>query len=201
MKRSTIVIFLTAFFYAQNAAAQHPNILIGTTNAPNEPSVCINPKNPQQVVAGANIDNVYFSNDGGATWNQTTVDCPWGVWGDPVIGADTTGAFLFLHLSNPPAPGKWIDRIIAQKSTDGGQTWSAGSFMGLNGAKAQDKHWIATDWKTNALYVTWTQFDNYGSSAPTDSSIILFQKAWTAANRGRQPNASTNSRATAWTAT
>lgn len=192
MMRSTIIIFLTAFFYAQNAAAQHPNILVGTTNAPNEPAVCINPKNPQQVVAGANIDNVYYSADGGATWNQTPVSCPWGVWGDPVIGADTTGAFLFLHLSNPPPPGNWIDRIIAQKSSDGGQTWSEGSFMGLNDVKAQDKHWIATDWKTNALYVTWTQFDHYGSSAPTDSSIILFSKSldggasWSAAQRINQ---------------
>lgn len=173
----------------QTAQAQHPNVLVGDNNAPNEPSICINPKNPLQVVVGANIDNVYYSSDGGASWTQTPVNCPWGVWGDPVIGTDTTGAFLFLHLSNPPNPGNWIDRIIAQKSSDGGQTWSSGSFMGLNGSKAQDKHWIATDWKTNALYVTWTQFDQYGSNATTDSSVILFSKStnggasWSAAKR------------------
>lgn len=189
MKLPIICILGLIIFSQNNAQAQHPNVLVGTDNSPNEPSICINPKNPQQVVAGANIDNVYYSSDGGATWNQTLVNCPWGVWGDPVIGVDTTGAFLFLHLSNPPTPGHWIDRIIAQKSIDGGITWSSGSFMGLNGAKAQDKHWIATDWKTNALYVTWTQFDAYGSSAPADSSMILFSKStdggatWSTAKR------------------
>ena len=177
MNLRIIPLCCLALFLTKNARAQHTNVLIGTDNAPNEPSICINPKNPQQVVAGANIDNIYHSGDGGATWTQAPVSCPWGVWGDPVISTDTTGAFLFLHLSNPPSPGNWIDRIIAQKSTDGGKTWSPGSFMGLNGTKAQDKHWIATDWKTNTLYVTWTQFDVYGSSFPTDSSVILFSKS------------------------
>lgn len=158
------------------AAAQHPNVLIGKDNAPNEPSICINPKNPRQLVAGANLNNVYYSHDGGETWGRAAVSCPWGIWGDPVIGVDTAGAFYFLHLSNPPV-GNWIDRIIAQKSTDGGLSWSEGSYMGLNGGKAQDKHWIATDWKTNRLYVTWTQFDDYGSSLPSDSSVILFSRS------------------------
>ena len=192
MKLHTTLTFCLAFFCSKNAQAQHPNVLVGTDNSPNEPSICLNLKNPQQIVAGANIDNVYYSNDGGATWKQTPVACPWGVWGDPVFGTDTTGAFLFLHLSNPPTPGNWIDRIIAQKSTNGGKTWSSGSFMGLNGSKAQDKHWIATDWKTNTLYVTWTQFDKYGSAVTTDSSIILFSKStdggatWSAARRLNQ---------------
>lgn len=168
--------------------AQHQNILIGNQNSPNEPSICINPKNPLQQVAAANIDNVYFSSNGGTSWTQTPVSCPWGVWGDPVICTDTTGAFYFLHLSNPPQ-GSWIDRIIAQKSTDGGQTWNSGSYMGLNGVKAQDKQWLATDWRTNTLYVTWTEFDKYGSPVSTDSSRILFSKStdngatWSAAKR------------------
>ena len=39
------------------------------------------------------------------------------------------------------------------------------------------------------MYLTWTQFDNYGSSSPVDSSIILFSKSldagqsWTAPKR------------------
>jgi hypothetical protein len=165
-------------FSVEKSVAQHTNILVGTDNSPNEPSICINPKNTQEIVAGANIDNLYYSHDGGSSWTQTPVTCPWGVWGDPVLGTDTSGAFLFLHLSNPPGgTGNWIDRIIAQKSADGGITWSGGSYMGLNGVKAQDKHWLATDWHTNTLYVTWTQFDNYGTTAPTDSSIILFSKS------------------------
>lgn len=170
------VVLVMFCFLQKTAIAQHTNIIVGTDNSPNEPAICINPGNTQELVAGANLNNLYYSHDGGATWTQTTVSCPWGIWGDPVIGIDTTGAFFYLHLSNPPT-GSWIDRIIAQKSTDGGVTWSDGSFMGLNGAKAQDKHWIATDRQTNTLYVTWTQFDDYGSSNPADSSVILFSKS------------------------
>ena len=177
MLPSRLLSASAALLFAVNVFSQHTNVLVGNQNDPNEPSICINPKNPQQMVAGANIQNVYYSDDSGASWTQTPVTCPWGIWGDPVIGTDTTGAFFFLHLSNPPQPGNWIDRIIAQKSTNGGQTWSPGSYMGLNGDKAQDKHWIATDWKSNALYVTWTQFDQYGSSAAADSSVILFAKS------------------------
>lgn len=177
MKRTTLLLLCCYVLAQHKAFAQHPNVLIGTNNAPNEPSICINPKNPQQVVAGANISSVYRSNDGGLNWQLTPVSCSWGIWGDPVISVDTTGAFFYLHLSNPPSPGNWIDRIIAQKSTDGGATWPQESFMGLNGTKAQDKHWIATDWANNNLYVTWTQFDNYGTSAATDSSVIMFAKS------------------------
>jgi hypothetical protein len=157
--------------------AQHTNVFIGDRNAPNEPSICINPNNTDQMVAAANIDNVYYSKDAGASWTQVSLSCPWGIWGDPVLAADTAGAFYFLHLSNPPAPGNWIDRIITQKSLDGGKTWSQGSFTGLNGNKAQDKHWITVDKKTNALYICWTQFDKYGSNNAKDSSNILFSKS------------------------
>jgi len=170
------LLIVALWFSNDTAFAQHTNVLVGMDNSPNEPAICINPKNTQELVAGANLNNLYYSHDGGATWTQTPVTCPWGIWGDPVIGVDTAGAFFYLHLSNPPT-GNWIDRIIAQKSTDGGVTWSGGSFTGLNGTKAQDKHWIATDRQTNTLYVTWTQFDNYGSANPADSSIILFSKS------------------------
>jgi BNR/Asp-box repeat len=185
----TLLTFCFAFSFYIHATGQHTNVLISNTGFPEEPSICINPKNTQELVAGANIDHVYYSHNGGETWTKNTLTCSWGVWGDPVIGIDTTGAFYFLHLSNPPTSGNWIDRIIAQKSTDGGVTWNNGSFMGLNGSKAQDKHWIATDWKTNHLYVTWTQFDKYGSALATDSSNILFSKSvdggasWSAAKR------------------
>ncbi len=179
MKLTKYTLFLAfSLFVAfgNKAVAQHQNVFISNEGSPNEPSICINPKNTQELVAGANLNNVYYSHDGGSTWSQPNVNCPWGIWGDPVIGVDTTGAFFYLHLSNP-STGNWIDRIIAQKSTDGGVTWNEGSFMGLNGTKAQDKHWIAVDPNTNTLYVTWTQFDDYGSTNPNDSSIILFSKS------------------------
>ena len=169
MKKSFLLLPLFAAF-SSLVLAQHPNVLISASNAPNEPSICINPKNTNELVAGANLDNVYYSHNGGQNWKIADVSCSWGIWGDPVIGVDTAGDFYFLHLSNPPN-GNWIDRIVIQKSTNAGVNWSNGAYTGLNGAKAQDKHWISVDPTTNALYVTWTQFDKYGTSNPTDSSV------------------------------
>lgn len=160
--------------------AQFPNVLVGWQNDPEEVSIAINPKNTNQMAAGANIDNYYYSNDGGITWTNNNMQSTFGVWGDPCLFTDTAGDFYFIHLSNPPG-GNWIDRIVCQKSTNAGVTYNNGSFMGLNGSKAQDKAWAAVDfnsntWKNN-IYVTWTQFDDYGSSLSSDSSVILFSKS------------------------
>lgn len=174
MKFLFSLVFL--FILKTGALAQFTNIQISNNDSPNEPSICLDPKNPNRIVAGSNINNMYYSSDGGITWTEKKMISNYGVWGDPAIGVDTTGAFYFFHLSNP-AFGSWIDRIVCQKSTDGGANWSDGTFTGLNGAKAQDKHWMAVDRNKNYLYLTWTQFDNYGSNVPQDSSIIMFSKS------------------------
>lgn len=158
------------------AFSQFPNVMIGNTQMPEEPTIAINPKNPQQVVAGANIDWFYTSTDGGLSWLEGTLTSSYGVYGDPCLLIDTAGNYYYFHLSNPSF-GNWIDRIVCQKSTDGGMTWSDGSYMGLNGPKAQDKEWAAVDPQTNNIYVTWTQFDVYGTTDPSDSSVILFSKS------------------------
>ncbi len=152
------------------------NIMISSQNYPEETTIKLNPKNPAIIVAGANLNNYYYSSDTGRTWNRGQLTSNHGVWGDPVIEVDTTGNFFFFHLSNPPS-GNWIDRIVCQKSTNNGKTWSDGTFVGLNGKKAQDKQWSIVDRQTNTIYLTWTQFDSYGSSSPSDSSIILFSKS------------------------
>ena len=170
------IAILTICLSGMALKAQYPNILISANNTPNEPSIMINPKNPNQIVAGTNINNYYYSGDGGLTWQEGQLSSTYGVWGDPVIDVDTNGDFYFFHLSNPQV-GNWIDRIVCQKSTNGGQAWNNGSYMGLNGAKAQDKHWSAIDRTNNHIYVTWTEFDNYGSSNPQDSSHIRFSKS------------------------
>ncbi len=157
--------------------AQHQNITISSSNSPEEPTIYINPKNTNQLIGGANINNVYRSVDGGFSWaTGTLVSQQNGVWGDPCCIVDTAGNFYFFHLSYPPA-GNWIDRIVCQKSTDGGATWNEGTYMGLNGSKAQDKEWAIVDWTNNNIYVTWTQFDVYGSSNQNNKSIIRFSKS------------------------
>lgn len=174
---SRLTMLLLVIGFPEILSAQFPNVLISNTNDPEEVSICINPLNPLQVVAGANLNNVYYSTDGGLTWNANILTEPtYSVWGDPIITVDTNGHFYYSHLSNPPS-GSWIDRIVFQKSTDGGASWSTGTFTGLNGTKDQDKEGVVVNPFNNEIYVTWTQFDDYNSSNTLDSSLILFSKS------------------------
>jgi hypothetical protein len=180
------LFILIQFSFCAINYAQFRNIVIDDKGGPNEPSICISPKNPAQVVAGSNIDNYYFSSDTGKTWTKSRLSSDYGVWGDPAIICDTDGNFYFFHLSNAE---EWIDRIVSQKSIDGGKTWNSGTFMGHFSGKNQDKQWAIVDPKNNNIYCTWTQFDDYGSSNKLDSSYILFSKStdngitWTTAKR------------------
>src|SRR5437773_2630317 len=89
MKKYFSILLLT--LATGSSFAQFTNILISNLNYPEEVSICFNPKNTNQVVAGANIDNDFNSNDGGLTWNVGTIVEPTtGVWGDPAIFTDTT---------------------------------------------------------------------------------------------------------------
>ena len=175
-----MLTLLSGSIYGQNR-------MISNQNLPNEPSIAMDPNNPNRLIAGSNIDNYYVSNDSGDTWSEHTLSSSYGVWGDPVIIVDTAGDFYFFHLSNPPSPGNWVDRIVCQKTTDAGATWSDGSFAGLNGTKVQDKHWVVVDRTNNNIYVTWTQFDVYDSTNPNDSTVILFSKSTDAGSSWSTP--------------
>jgi len=175
MKKACLVFVVLLSF--SNLFAQYENIIIDNEGTPEEPSIMINPNNPDQLVAGSNINNYYYSEDGGYNWTKGQLTSPeYGVWGDPCIIVDTAGSFYFLHLSSPQE-GSWLDRIVSQKFDFSTYTWNNGSYMGLNGSKDQDKEWAVVDTSNNTIYVTWTQFDKYGSSNPNDSSIILFSKS------------------------
>ncbi len=172
--KNILVFILFFILFKNNSIAQ--NIMISNKNNPSEPSIIIDPKHPNVLIAGTVMNNYYLSNDTGYTWSEHILTSTYGVWGDPVIAVDTSSNFYYFHLSNP-ASGNYIDRIVCQRTTDKGLTWSNGSYAGLNGTKAQDKEWCAIDRTNNNIYLTWTQFDNYGSSNPKDSSYILFSKS------------------------
>lgn len=99
-----------------------------------------------------------------------------GVWGDPCVIFDAEGNLYYGHLSDP-IDGDFIDRIVIQKSVDGGQTWSDGAGIGLNPPKDQDKEWLVADLTDspfrNTIYAAWTEFDKYGSGNPEDRTRIL----------------------------
>ncbi len=156
-----------------------------------EPTICINPASPNHIVAGAILDNVYHSHDGGLSWSQQKLSSSMGVYGDPVVRADMNGQFYYAHLSDPDnAPYRseaFLDRIVVQTSTDQGKTWSDGSHPAVRGTKDQDKQWMAIDPQTNHLYMTWTEFDRYGSKNPEDKSRILFSKTTDAGQSWSDP--------------
>ncbi len=178
MMKSFIFFFS---FLCTVSFAQYQNILISTSNTPEEVSIAINPKNTNQLIAGANLNNQYRSNDGGLTWQTSTLSCnAYSVYGDPVLFWDTANAAYYMHLSNPPASttgGSWVDRIVIQKSTDAGATYPQCVGVGKNGSKVQDKAWYAVNPNDNSIHITWTQFDAYESSAPQDSSVILYSRS------------------------
>ncbi len=173
-----IALFILSLSLSLGGFTQYLNIKISDFGASvSEPSICMNPKNTDQIVAGSNLNKYYVSEDGGYTWSVGNLSSPeYGVWGDPCILVDTAGDFYYLHLSNP-VNGNWIDRIVAQKFDINTYDWTDGTYMGLNGAKAQDKEWAVVDSATNNIYVTWTQFDKYDSSDPNHFSNIHFSKS------------------------
>ncbi len=152
------------------------------TLGPCEPSIFINPKNPQYLVAGSVLDYVHTSQDGGIHWTTKQLRSKYGIWGDPTVVADTNGTFYYFHLSDPEGTN-WksnhiLDRIVVQKSTDNGTTWNTGAGIGLNTPKQQDKQWaLINPSNNNELYVAWTEFDAYNSFNPNNHSRILFSKS------------------------
>jgi hypothetical protein len=135
MQRNSVLSILLLFI-ALSTSAQHTNVLITTVDAPNEPSIMIDPKNPLRMMAANNIWHYHTSEDGGFTWEYGRLtSLTLGVWGDPCIVVDTLGNFYFFHLSNPPS-GSWIDRIVCQRTDDMGQTWTQGSSIGFVPGKA-----------------------------------------------------------------
>ena len=91
-------------------------MLISNQNQPEEVSICINPKNINQLSAGANLNNSYYSTDGGATWNcQSTGQSLEGLW--------------FQNANTGTIVG-YNGTII--KTTDGGSSWVHQNLPGVN---------------------------------------------------------------------
>lgn len=174
----TILYFFFTLIFISSVYSQYTNVQIDASGAPEEPSIIINPKNTNLMVAGANINFYYWSTNGGANWSKGTLGGTYQVWGDPCMSVDTLGNFYFFHLVNG---NSFIDRMGCHKSTNNGASYGIQSYYQFNSPKQQDKEWVAVDWthgpRGNWIYSTWTQFDAYGISNPVDSSRILFTRS------------------------
>lgn len=90
LKKCTQVLIL--LFLVQSVAAQYQNIRISATssNDPEEVTITINPTNPLNLAAGANLNYYYYSTNGGLNWTQGLLGSTFGVWGDPCVTAGHT---------------------------------------------------------------------------------------------------------------
>lgn len=174
---SLAVLAIGAVFQTAQAPKPIKSVLIapakGGGMAPCEPSICVSWKDQNIVVSGVILDRAQYSSDAGKTWGDVTLKSPLGVHGDPTIITDVDGNFYYFHLSNTGGDG-WIDRIVCQKSTDGGKTWTDGVGIGHNPPADQDKQWATSHPEKPWIYTTWTQFDQYGSRDAKHKSNIMF---------------------------
>ena len=178
-----LMLFFTCWSVFSHAQIKNIKIAEGKGGeAPEEPSICINSKKPKRIVAGANIKNLYYSKNGGLKWKKVDIKSnTHGVYGDPCIITDDNGDFYYFHLSDPEGKGwksvRLLDRIVCQKSENNGKKWNDGAAIGLNHPKDQDKEWAVFDPFSKNIYVTWTEFDKYGSEDTAHKSRILFSKS------------------------
>lgn len=173
MKSIIGISFLIFFFFPLSVQAQNPNIQIGgmANEWPNEPSICINPLNTNEMIIGANSDNYYWSDDGGLSWQHGTISSSYGVNCDPVIIADDNGNFFYFHL----VPD--LSRVVCQKKSGLQSGWTNGSYTAVYSDYDIDKEWAVYDPGSGNLYVSWTRFNTWGSTNPNDSTDVFISKS------------------------
>jgi hypothetical protein len=120
------------------------NNLVG--DAANEPSIAVDPTNPNHMVIGwRQFDTIEsnfrqagrgWSHDGGRTWHFPGVLEPGVFRSDPILETDAAGNFYYNSLTNDET-GYWCKVF---KSSDGGVTFDTGTY-----AYGGDKAWMAID--------------------------------------------------------
>ena len=117
------------------------NNIVG--DAANEPSIAIDPLNPDNIVIGwRQFDSVAsdfrqagyaYSHDGGATWTFPGSLDPGQFRSDPVLAADSVGNFYYYSLSSITTTEYFV-------STDKGVTWTTPTS-----SPGGDKNWQTID--------------------------------------------------------
>jgi hypothetical protein len=135
-------------------------------DAANEPSIAVDPTDPDRIAIGwRQFDTVAsnfrqagwgFTTDGGLSWTFPGVIEPGVFRSDPVLDTDSAGNFYFNSLTS----GFTCDVF---RSTDGGATWDSGTF-----AHGGDKQWMAIDRSggdgDGHIYASWTS--SFSSCSP-----------------------------------
>ncbi len=147
----------------------------------NEPSIAVNPNNNSEIVLAFNTNTVLKSRDTGKTFAKIKASSEFGFYGDPVLYWGKNNSIYLAHLAKNKKLS-WpesFDRIVFHSAAFNQKKWNKSTGIGFTLGKMQDKPWFSVDENLNSkfynrIYITWTQFDKYGSKNPLDSSRILF---------------------------
>jgi hypothetical protein len=166
-----------------------PACFVGDQTPQNETTISMNPNDSMDLVGGANdyryflpsegrydgSGAAYVSHDGGATWSNTFIpgvsEAAGGTYqglGDPAFAWDPRPSLNTVYYANiafnrvaNPATGHsaFASAITVNKSTNGGDTWGAPSFVAQDDDPEvfHDKEWIAVG-PDGSVYVTWARF-------------------------------------------
>jgi hypothetical protein len=158
---ATTVSTLYGKSYQVNVNSSGQNI---AGDAANEPSMCIDPTNPNRMAIGwrqfdttnSNFrqSGVAYTTNGGLNWTFPGKLDAGTFRSDPVLASDANGVFYYLGISNA---SNFAEDLF--RSTNGGVTWqSAGPALG------GDKEWMAIDTTKGPgrgnIYQVWSPFNN-----------------------------------------
>lgn len=118
-------------------------------HSPGEPNIAMAPDGTLYV---AGVNDIYRSDDGGATWELVAENLPGGGDGDITVTAD--GKVHWLGLFAPDAPIPYLT------STDRGDTWS--DPVDLSDETGSDREWIDSRTDMPAVYAAWRDSDDGG---------------------------------------
>ncbi|HTD24415.1 MAG TPA: sialidase family protein [Terriglobales bacterium] len=166
--------------------------VINLTAAPgffNEPSIAVNPKDPQQLVVAWQINaSVAYSRDGGGSWNtaENTAPKDYKVSGDVSVayGPDGAAYLCYIAFDKLGTTNYWghnatRNGVFVRRSPDGGKSWEKIAHAVIEhpttpGIPFEDKPYIVADTTSSPysgnLYIGWTEFS-------LEKSVILFSRS------------------------
>ncbi|MEO8284892.1 MAG: hypothetical protein ABI670_00450 [Chloroflexota bacterium] len=144
-----------------------------TTADQHEPSLAVDPTNPNNVIAAAKDWRTgpkqvwnYRSTDGGKTWTDSYANLMPGELpnqSDPVVAFDATGA-AYMSILGYNQNDLSVGGLFITRSNDTGATWQPPVLVAANSDDVfNDKEWLTVDRSSNKetagnVYVTWTVF-------------------------------------------
>ena len=155
-----------------NAGAQYANVKLNSSYVNGEVWIAMNPKNFNNLVVGT-IGQLtpqsnmlyYYSLNGGYNWAGGTLLSAIAQPGsDPVVVVDTNGYFYYISVANWGIPPPNADKLLCNKSINGGANWDNGVTFGVPAPKMNDMPMACVDLSHSQfgynIYVTWTLIDS-----------------------------------------